>query len=96
MGNDPALLIGTMTLTNMGLDAITLKTIYLSNIIGSDIGSLLLPIGTLASLMWMYILKRNAIKVSWKDYISVTVKIIPITVVVTLLLLYYWVQIVFA
>lgn len=94
--NHPALMIGTITLTNMGLDTITLKTIYLANIIGSDIGSLLLPIGTLASLMWIYILKRNAIKVSWKDYISVTVKIIPITVVVTLLLLYYWVQIIFA
>ena len=94
--NHPALMIGTITLTNMGLDAITLKTIYLANIIGSDIGSLLLPIGTLASLMWIYILKRNVIKVSWKDYISVTVKIIPITVVVTLFLLYYWVQIVFA
>ena len=94
--NHPALMIGTITLTNMGLDAITLKTIYLANIIGSDIGSLLLPIGTLASLMWIYILKRNVIKVSWKDYISVTVKIIPITVVVTLFLLYYWVQLVFA
>lgn len=94
--NHPALMIGTITLTNMNLDAITLKTIYLSNIIGSDIGSLLLPIGTLASLMWVYILRRNAIKVSWKDYISVTIKIIPVTVIVTLLLLYSWVQMVFA
>jgi arsenical pump membrane protein len=94
--NHPALMIGTITLTNMGLDTITLKTIYLANIIGSDIGSLLLPIGTLASLMWIYILRRNAIRVSWKDYISVTIKIIPVTVIVTLLLLYSWVQIVFA
>ncbi|WP_243184413.1 arsenic transporter [Clostridium beijerinckii] len=94
--NHPALMIGTITLTNMGLDAITLKTIYLANIIGSDIGSLLLPIGTLASLMWIYILKRNAVRVSWKDYISVTIKIIPATVVVSLLLLYSWIQLVFA
>ena len=48
--NHPALMIGTITLTEMGLDPITLKTIYLANIIGSDMGSLLLPIGTLASL----------------------------------------------
>ncbi|RDW15508.1 arsenic transporter [Oceanobacillus chungangensis] len=94
--NHPALMIGTITLTEMGLDPITLKTIYLANIIGSDIGSLLLPIGTLASLIWMHILRQNKIKVKWKDYLSVSVIVIPITTVVTLFLLYYWVQIVFA
>lgn len=94
--NHPALMIGTITLTKMGLNPITLKTIYLANIIGSDIGSLLLPIGTLASLMWIYVLKRNAVRVSWKDYIKVTIKVIPITVILTLFLLYFWIQLVFA
>ncbi|RDW16494.1 arsenic transporter [Oceanobacillus arenosus] len=94
--NHPALMIGTITLTEMGLDPITLKTIYLANIIGSDIGSLLLPIGTLASLIWLHILRQHKIKVKWKDYLSVSVIVIPITTVVTLLLLYYWVQMVFA
>ncbi|MFY4777331.1 arsenic transporter [Metabacillus sp. RGM 3146] len=94
--NHPALMIGTITLTEMGLDPITLKTIYLANIIGSDIGSLLLPIGTLASLIWMHILKQNKIKVKWKDYLSVTLIVIPITTIVTLFLLFYWVQLVFA
>lgn len=93
--NHPALMIGTITLTEMGLDPITLKTIYLANIIGSDMGSLLLPIGTLASLIWMHILKQNKIKVSWKDYLSVSLLVIPLTTVVTLFLLYYWVQLVF-
>jgi arsenical pump membrane protein len=94
--NHPALMIGTITLTEMGLDPITLKTIYLANIIGSDIGSLLLPIGTLASLIWMHILKKNKIKVKWKDYLSVSLIVVPLTVVVTLLLLFYWIQVVFA
>ena len=94
--NHPALMIGTITLTEMGLDPITLKTIYLANIIGSDMGSLLLPIGTLASLIWMYILKQNKIKVKWKDYLSVSLIVIPLTTIVTLFLLYNWVQLVFA
>ncbi|WP_088072835.1 arsenic transporter [Gottfriedia luciferensis] len=94
--NHPALMIGTITLTEMGLDPITLKTIYLANIIGSDMGSLLLPIGTLASLIWMHILKQNKIKVKWKDYLSVTIIVIPLTTLFTLFLLYYWVQLVFA
>jgi arsenical pump membrane protein len=94
--NHPALMIGTITLTEMGLDPITLKTIYLANIIGSDIGSLLLPIGTLASLIWMHILRQNKIKVKWKDYLSVSLIVIPISTIVTLFLLFYWVQMVFA
>ncbi|PHA01305.1 arsenic transporter [Bacillus pseudomycoides] len=94
--NHPALMIGTITLTEMGLDPVTLKTIYLANIIGSDMGSLLLPIGTLASLIWMYILKQNQIKVKWKDYLSVSLIVIPLTTILTLFLLYYWIQLVFA
>ncbi|MGG2017507.1 arsenic transporter [Bacillus sp. S10(2024)] len=94
--NHPALMIGTITLTEMGLDPVTLKTIYLANIIGSDMGSLLLPIGTLASLIWMYILKQNKIKVKWKDYLSVSLIVIPLTTIVTLFLLFYWVQLIFA
>lgn len=94
--NHPALMIGTITLTEMGLDPITLKTIYLANIIGSDMGSLLLPIGTLASLIWMQILRRNGIKVQWKDYIRVSILVIPLSTILTLILLYYWVQLVFA
>lgn len=94
--NHPALMIGTITLTEMGLDPITLKTIYLANIIGSDMGSLLLPIGTLASLIWMHILRKNKVKVYWKDYLSVSFIVIPISTIVTLILLYFWVQLVFA
>ena len=94
--NHPALMVGTIALTNMGLDPITLKVIYLANIVGSDIGSLILPIGTLASLMWFYILRQHEIKVSWKEYISLTLKVIPLTVLITLILLFLWVTLMFA
>ncbi|MCF6137809.1 arsenic transporter [Pseudalkalibacillus berkeleyi] len=93
--NHPALLVGTITLTELHLDPITLKTMYLASIVGSDIGSLLLPIGTLASLIWMHILRQNKIKITWKDYLSVSLIVIPITLFVTLFLLYYWIQLVF-
>ena len=39
-------MVGTLTLMNMGLDPLTLKISYLANVIGSDMGSLLLPMGT--------------------------------------------------
>lgn len=90
--NHPALLIGTLTLTKMHLDPLTLKIVYLASVIGSDVGSLILPIGTLASLMWMYILKQHNIKVQWKDYVRVTIISIPLTVLFILIILPYWVE----
>ncbi|CAG9607302.1 arsenic transporter [Pseudoneobacillus rhizosphaerae] len=93
--NHPALMIGTIALTEMGLDPVMLKTVYLANIIGSDIGSLILPIGTLASLIWMHILKKNKIKISWKKYIKTTLIVIPPTLIFTLFCLYYWLLLVY-
>ncbi|MGE5703962.1 MAG: arsenic transporter [Clostridia bacterium] len=90
--NHPALMVGTLALTNMGLAPLTLKISYLANVIGSDIGSLLLPIGTLASLIWLHILKEHKVKIEWSQYIRVTVLVIPPTLLFTLVFLYYWVS----
>jgi arsenical pump membrane protein len=90
--NHPALMIGTLTLTKMGLDPLTLKLSYLASVIGSDIGSLLLPIGTLASLLWMGILKQYKVKISWKDYVKITIIVIPPTLLFTLTCLAFWVS----
>lgn len=94
--NHPALMVGTIALTSMDLSSITLKVIYLANIVGSDIGSLILPIGTLASLMWFYIVRHSQIDITWKDYLSISLKVIPLTVMVTLALLFVWVSTLFA
>ncbi|MGM9966538.1 arsenic transporter [Rummeliibacillus sp. TYF005] len=93
--NHPALMVGTITLTNMPLDAISLKVAYLANVIGSDIGALLLPMGTLATLMWMHIVRSGNVKISWSEYIRITVVIIPPTLLFTLVILYYWVTWIF-
>jgi arsenical pump membrane protein len=93
--NHPALMISTLALTEMGLDPLLMKTVYLANIIGSDIGSLILPIGTLATLIWMDILKKNHIKITWLEYIKVTLIVIPPTLIFTLISLYLWLLLVF-
>ena len=90
--NHPALMVGTLTLTHMGLDMLTLKVAYLANVIGSDMGSLLLPMGTLATLMWMHIIRKGKVKFSWWEYVKVTVVVIPPATLFTLVVLYYWVS----
>ncbi|MFJ8264621.1 arsenic transporter [Peribacillus asahii] len=90
--NHPALMVGTLTLMNMNLDPLTLKVSYLANVIGSDMGSLLLPMGTLATIMWMHIVKSSGIKITWRQYMKVTFIVIPPATLLTLVLLYYWVS----
>ncbi|WP_409344447.1 ArsB/NhaD family transporter [Paenibacillus sp. MBLB4367] len=89
--NHPALMVGTLTLMNMGLDPLTLKISYLASVIGSDVGSLLLPIGTLATLMWMHIIKKGGVKITWGQYLKVTSVVIPVSAIFTLVILSYWV-----
>lgn len=93
--NHPALMVGTLTLTNMGLDMLTLKVAYLANVIGSDMGSLLLPMGTLATLMWMHIIRKGKVKFTWWEYVKVTAVVIPPATLFTLVVLYYWVSWIF-
>jgi arsenical pump membrane protein len=93
--NHPALMVGTLTLTNLNLDPITLKLSYLASVIGSDMGSLLLPIGTLATLMWMHIIRKGNVKITWGDYLKVSFRVIPISTCFTLVVLAYWISWVF-
>ncbi|MFD2682056.1 arsenic transporter [Bacillus seohaeanensis] len=88
--NLPAVMIGTLSLTEMGLSDHILQIAYLANVIGSDIGALLTPVGTLATLIWMFLVKKHSIKITWGDYIKVTIIIIPITLLISLLSLYLW------
>ncbi|EKN66718.1 Arsenical pump membrane protein [Neobacillus bataviensis LMG 21833] len=90
--NHPALMVGTLTLTHMGLDTLTLKVSYLANVIGSDMGSLLLPMGTLATLMWMHIVRKGKIMITWWEYVKITFVVIPPATLFTLVVLYYWVS----
>lgn len=90
--NHPALMVGTLTLTHMGLDPLTLKISYLASVIGSDMGSLLLPIGTLATLMWMHMIKKGKVRITWGEYLKVTSLVIPVTVFFTLVFLAQWVS----
>lgn len=90
--NHPALMIGTLTLTHMNLDLLSLKVAYLATVIGSDMGSLLLPMGTLATLMWMHMIRKGKVNISWWQYIRITIVVIPPVVLFTLVVLYFWVS----
>lgn len=90
LNNLPAVMIGTLAVVDMGLDTHTLQVAYLAIVLGSDVGALLTPIGTLATLIWMFILKSNNIHISWKEYIKLAFIVIPPGLLVSLIALYLW------
>ena len=52
------------------LPASSLNGALYSSIIGSNIGAFITPVGALAGIMWMGILKRHEVKYSFKDFIK--------------------------
>lgn len=89
MNNLPSVMFGTIMLTDMHLPTMFLHLSYLANILGSDIGSLILPLGTLASLMWFHIVSKHY-EVTWGDYMKVSFRVIPISLIVSLVALFSW------
>lgn len=90
--NLPSVMIGTFTLVEMGLDTATLQLAYMASIMGADIGSLITPMGTLATLIWMFLLRKNGIRVRWAEVMKVTIMVIPIGLLISLFSLYLWVE----
>jgi len=90
MNNLPAVMIGTLSLADMQLEPAVMQSAYMANILGSDIGALLVPVGTLASLLWMFILRSHRIPVTWGKYVKVAFAVVPAGLAVSLFTLYFW------
>lgn len=65
-----------------GLSGYSLQLAVYSSIIGSNIGAFLTPLGALAGIMWMNILKEHEIKFSYSEFIKYGVVIgVPVATV---------------
>lgn len=62
-----------------------LKEMIYSTIIGSNLGAILSPIGALAGIMWMNILKKQEINFSFVSFIKYGLILLPIILLQTLL-----------
>lgn len=89
LNNHPGLIIGSLTLLEYdGISRHLFATVYAGVVLGSDIGALLTPIGTLASLIWFHLLQQDGRRVTWGEYLRITAIVIPASFGLALLGLY--------
>ncbi len=68
--NLPAVLVGALAVSAAHVPQSTRLGLALANVVGSDLGPKMTPIGSLATLIWLHLLARRGLTISWRDYMA--------------------------